>query len=542
MSNKQRHKKIDLNNLPRYGNKINWKKSIGNTFKFEYDNIQGEMLIVNYEKNFVFLEYLGKMLPKISATHLIYCQLGKILGITSLGFQVKIDEIIKDKNRNLLIKDRKIIRFNSKSKKVYNYHCNICGYNGQIEEGNLLRGSGCSCCTSNKTVLGINTIWDTDRWMVELGISEKDSKIYCKSSNKKVKVICPLCSQEKELKICNIYTYKSINCICGDGFSYPNKFMFTLLKQFNIKFYSEKRFEWCYFQYNNKRRQGVYDFYFELNNKKYIIEMDGGFHYQERQFRGNTLLEVKEIDNIKDKLALENGIEVIRIDCQKSDFHYIKKNIEDSRLSEILDFSIVNWASIEEFCLSNLVKEASLLKKNNPDLTTTEIGNILKINRHTIREYLKKGSYLGWCTYSAEEEVKRRSKKSLNRGKIKGKDYDILVDDSKYTIYNIKTPEGSMFLGKNTKWCISKEDSFILDIRDYIRNNYSVIFILSKREKNTAKDKDGNIMFPNSKELYGIILTPEKEYDEIVNANNKSLFYTNKFEEINKVLLQYKII
>lgn len=61
---------------------------------------------------------------------------------------------------------------------------------------------------------------------------------------------------------------------------------------------------------------------------------------------------------------------------------------------------------------------------------------------------------------------------------------------------------------------------------DYINQGYTVLFLISKQ----TPDK------------YGIILTPEKEYDEIVNSNNNSLFYTSKFEEINKVLLQYKII
>ena len=170
------------------------------------------------------------------------------------------------------------------------------------------------------------------------------------------------------------------------------------------------------------------------------------------------------------------------------------------------------------------------------------------LNKYTTFKNRGYVTYSDIFKYSFESLEKEISYIEKTYGEIifnkasKGKDYDILVDDSKYTIYNVKTPEGSMFLGKYTKWCISKEDSFILDIRDYIRSNYSVIFILSKREKNTAKDKDSNIMFPNSKELYGIILTPEKEYDEIVNANNNSLFYTNKFEEINRVLLQYKII
>lgn len=54
---------------------------------------------------------------------------------------------------------------------------------------------------------------------------------------------------------------------------------------------------------------------------KIIIETDGGQHKEEEQ---------KKIDNKKDELAMENGYDVIRIDCDyvKAEvrFEYIKNN------------------------------------------------------------------------------------------------------------------------------------------------------------------------------------------------------------------------
>lgn len=102
--------------------------------------------------------------------------------------------------------------------------------------------------------------------------------------------------------------------------------------------------------------------------------------------------------------------------------------------------------------------------------------------------------------------------------------YNILADDEFSTIYKVETLEEAIDLGKDTKWCISEENNSMFD--DYINQGYTVLFLIEKQ----------------SFEKYGIILTPEKEYDEIVNANNNSLFYTNKFEEINKVLLKYRVI
>lgn len=111
-------------------------------------------------------------------------------------------------------------------------------------------------------------------------------------------------------------------------------------------------------------------------------------------------------------------------------------------------------------------------------------------------------------------------------------DYEIVKDDSNFTIYKILTPNGSIVLGKHTKWCISKDNQFILDIKEYIKQNYIIYFIKSKKEKNSAKNKDGELMFPRLPEFYGIILTPENEYLECVNSNNESLFWTSKYNKI----------
>ena len=58
-------------------------------------------------------------------------------------------------------------------------------------------------------------------------------------------------------------------------------------------------------------------------------------------------------------------------------------------------------------------------KKNNPNLTTTEIGNIMKLYKTTVIRYLKKGNELNWCHYNADEEAfKGRSNGGKSKGKI----------------------------------------------------------------------------------------------------------------------------
>ena len=54
----------------------------------------------------------------------------------------------------------------------------------------------------------------------------------------------------------------------------------------------------------------------------------------------------KENDMLKDKLAGEHDITVIRIDCRESERNFIQKNLENSILSELFDLSKVDWNSV----------------------------------------------------------------------------------------------------------------------------------------------------------------------------------------------------
>lgn len=58
--------------------------------------------------------------------------------------------------------------------------------------------------------------------------------------------------------------------------------------------------------------------------------------------------------------------------------------------------------------LSEDMKKACDLKRNNPDITTTEISRIVKRDTSTIIDYLKKGAKLNLCEYDPQEETRRR--------------------------------------------------------------------------------------------------------------------------------------
>ena len=44
-------RKVFLDNLPKFNNKIDWKNSVGYIVNFVYDNIEGTLEIIDYYKS-----------------------------------------------------------------------------------------------------------------------------------------------------------------------------------------------------------------------------------------------------------------------------------------------------------------------------------------------------------------------------------------------------------------------------------------------------------------------------------------------------------
>ena len=403
-----------LTELPRRGKFIDCKAMVGMELELFYEGeVYAGVKILEYIKGssprFV-VEYNGQ-------THNILCgdfingRFGRVLGLITKDFKVNIGDVFnKDDKRDMVITDKEYKKDkNGINKKWYKYTCNKCGWTeGWIVESDLLRGKGCSCCANRTAVLGINTIWDTDRWLCSLGVSEEDAKQHTRGSNKKVTVTCPHCGKTKDINIYTIYNRKSIGCTCGDGIKYPEKFMINVLEQLDIEYIfqlTKTTFDWC----EDKR----YDFYIPSLNT--IIETHGMQHYEDCWGKAK---DVQENDRIKYELALQNGIkdgDYVVIDCRYSDAEWIKNSILNSKLNELFDLSEIDWIECGKKAQKNLVKEVCDYWNNKEEWETTKtLAEIFGLSKVTIFEYLKKGAELGWCEYDAKEE-------KIKNGKANGK-------------------------------------------------------------------------------------------------------------------------
>ena len=153
-------RKMFIENLPRRqgrgGKEIDWKNTIGYKIKFVYDDIEGEVEIIDYENLHVKFSYNNKTYD-ILTDNFRRCNLGKVLGKNTKDFRIKLYSRIKDTKRDMLIIDREYRKdYKGQNKKYYKYKCNNCGWNeGWIEESNLLHGKGCACCRGYVVVEGI---------------------------------------------------------------------------------------------------------------------------------------------------------------------------------------------------------------------------------------------------------------------------------------------------------------------------------------------------------------------------------------------------
>lgn len=124
---------------------------------------------------------------------------------------------------------------------------------------------------------------------------------------------------------------------CSMSRSYPSKFVYWFLKQLGLEFVTEFSPEW-----SGRYR---YDYYFKTNNgDEYVIEVDGLDHYNENTRNDRlTLDNIQAVDEMKESLAHDHGISMIRLDCRYSNRDYIVNSIKSSILSELFDLNNIDW-------------------------------------------------------------------------------------------------------------------------------------------------------------------------------------------------------
>ena len=316
------------------------------------------------------------------------CKSKKLSREQSKSHESYVLELSKKRN-NVIVLGTYI---NNKTKILHK--CQICGHEWKASPDKILRQSLCPVCAHK--VIGDapnykNSIWadiNLRRALLKY-IDEETMKMYMPSSHQCIQIKCPNCGTAKEVSINNLCS-GSFRCICDDGVSFPNKFVFAVISQIHKNVVTEFSPVWAC--------QKKYDLYLEKFN--IIIENHGIQHYEDIPFWKMTLKEEQENDTFKETLARNNGIaNYIVLDCRYSTYEWIKNSIMESKLPQLLNFNAtdVNWGYVYEYANKNLIKEIANLYQEG--LSAKEFAKTLNMRHTTVNKYLNIAHALGWCNY-----------------------------------------------------------------------------------------------------------------------------------------------
>lgn len=386
------YKYIDFNQFPTDKNgHILWGKAVGMTVEFFYYNEKHIIKILDYGnpgKDYIEIK-VDDMPSEIVNTQRI-----RNLTFDNLFAKPNYFYNIGDIVSGSVILEQLHIQRNNKGYRAKHYKCKCLtdGYEYIVTEKELKNGRRCPKCVGKVLIIGHNDLATTDPNVVKFLFDKEDGHKYTRCSHKYVWAICPICGYKKRMRV-ETLVLEGFSCPrCSDGLSYPNKFAYNVFEQLY-----EQYVEYCSEYSPDWLGQMRYDNYILFKDgRELVVEMDGGFHRNEYGKRA------AQNDTIKDNLAIEHGIKIIRIDCFYSKiterFDIVKNGLINA-LKEYFDLSNVDWISAHESGISNRLIEVVKYYEEHPFMTNQQIAEHFHVNVVTIRHYLIVGEELKLCKY-----------------------------------------------------------------------------------------------------------------------------------------------
>ena len=209
---------------------------------------------------------------------------------------------------------------------------------------------------------------------------------YEKSSNRGYKIKCLDCGYEYETLEQCISTCP----ICGKKSSYSERFVYSILKQANIKFTPQMEFDWLPIRY--------YDTY--LPDYNAIIEIHGLQHYEPTGLKNRQCKTTEEIyqqtieaDKLKYDTAISNGLNYYIVNASNQE----KLFEEAKKVLTFIDFENISKTECLRFANYKDIKQECELW--NQGLDAHEIAKTLNKSLSTIQRKLRIGNECGMCIY-----------------------------------------------------------------------------------------------------------------------------------------------
>lgn len=142
-------RKVFLDDLPRRGKLIDWKSSVGHKVKFIYDDIDGEIKILNYISPKLYVKYMESNYTT-STDNFKNGQISKIVNREKWESLFDIDDVVTMKNGEVKILE--LIKYGS-GEQGYLIQCLHCGLIRKINKDGMLNKSKCTSCSKNTFIL-----------------------------------------------------------------------------------------------------------------------------------------------------------------------------------------------------------------------------------------------------------------------------------------------------------------------------------------------------------------------------------------------------
>lgn len=287
------------------------------------------------------------------------------------------------------------------------HRCKIDNQEWMASPDHILHGTSCPYCSGMKPIVGKTDLWSTRPDVASMLQDKNEGYALMEFSNKKVNFVCPICGTIIYAAVYYVSMYGLYCNYCSDGISYPEKFMRCLLNQSCINYISQYDPEWI--------KPYSYDFYFRINEKEYIIEMDGGLGHG---FQSNTSFAISKeesvaIDNYKDKQAYVHNITIIRIDCNYGTVlqrkKYIENNIRQSVLSELFNMDNIDFDMCHKQAESSLVLQVADVWDSGIQIVK-DIAKLLHLSTTCVISYLRISEQIGLSTYNHIEYCNKINK------------------------------------------------------------------------------------------------------------------------------------
>lgn len=206
-------------------------------------------------------------------------------------------------------------------------------------------------------------------------VDKEEAKKIKSQSHKTILVKCEVCNTKRKIVV-NVLVNNGMPCLCRKNISYPELVFLAVNKYFNLGFEYQKSYE-----------KGRFDF---INyDEKIVVEMNGEQHYRDVSNWNNAHHITMISDNKKIDWCKKNGYTLIFIDARKSEFEFIKNNInkcellpnikEEHRL-EIYEIMKLN----ERYPIEKIIQDYMRGK------SVYELGELYDVSRVTITDILRK--------------------------------------------------------------------------------------------------------------------------------------------------------